>query len=75
MNIYTKFRQLLPRQPLLLGSVAALHSDGTITVTLITGGDVKVIGQGVTVSDRVYIQGHELIGKAPTMPFYEEEIF
>jgi hypothetical protein len=37
-NLWRQFEDLLPDSPLLLGTVATHHTDGTVTVELLDGG-------------------------------------
>lgn len=66
-NLWRQFAALLPESPLLLGTVAAHHADGTVTVTLLDGGILRVAGSGA-VGDRVFVRDGKVTGDAPALP-------
>jgi len=74
VNIYHRFRQLLPEEPLLIGRVTALNPDGSMTVALVSGGGVRAIGQPFQADTPVFVRGREVVGEAPEMQSYEVEI-
>jgi hypothetical protein len=68
-NVWALFKELLPRDPLLIGTLTS--TDGTTSVmTLIDGGVVSVRGTG-TVSGKYYIRGGRIEGEAPDMTAQE----
>lgn len=71
-NLYRALRDLLPEAPLQVGTVAAVHDDGTATVTLPGGGQLRLRGTAAA-SDRVYIKDGKIDGPAPDLPFVEIE--
>lgn len=66
-NIYRALLDLLPQDPLLVGTVAAVHTDGTATVQYPGGGTQRVRGEAES-GDRVFVQGGVITGPAPTLP-------
>ena len=76
-NLWRQFKGLLPDSPLLLGTVAAHHADGTVTVELLDGGLLRVMagndGAGF-VGDRVFVRNGQIEDSAPTLPTVEIEI-
>ncbi len=72
-NLWRQFQDLLPDAPLLVGTVVTRHGDGTVTVELLGGGLLRVIGEGAQ-GDRLFVRGTEVIGPAPTLPTVEIEI-
>ena len=72
-NLWRQFEELLPDSPLLLGTVATHHADGTVTVELLDGGPLRVTGSG-SVGDRVFVRDGRVTGDAPTLPTVEIEI-
>jgi hypothetical protein len=65
-NARIAFEDLLPRDPLVVGTV--LHSVGGVTtVTLYDGGSLKVRGSA-SVGSKVYIRGGIIQGAAPDLP-------
>lgn len=64
-NVWTLFNTLLPRDPLLVGTVTS--TDGTLSViTLLDAGVVSVRGTA-TVGTKVYIRAGRIEGPAPSM--------
>lgn len=76
-NLWRQFEDLLPDSPLLLGTVATHHADGTVTVELLDGGLLRVaVGNSSSgsVGDRVFVRDGRVTGDAPTLPTVEIEI-
>lgn len=66
--LYTRLLRLLPDQPVLTATVYALHGDGTATVTLLGGADLRVRNPlSAGVGSTVYVQGDAVIGDAPSL--------
>lgn len=68
MNPYKQLLDLLPLPPLLSGTATVIHSDGTVTVELPGGGEVRVRGVAAS-GDRVLVKDGEIRGDAPDLPF------
>lgn len=66
MNLFKRFRQLLPEPPLLVGDVVAIAS-GVATIEEPGGGLSTAIGPA-TVGDRVFVRAGVIQGPAPTLP-------
>jgi len=74
-NIFRRLVELLPDDPLLLGTVTAKNSDGTATITLPGGGVQRVRDRlGSAPGTRVFIQGGAVTGPAPALPYSELEV-
>lgn len=68
-NNWAKFKELLPRDPLLFATLGS--TDGTTSlVTLMDGGVVRVRGTG-NVGGKYYIRGGKIDGEAPVMVQHE----
>jgi hypothetical protein len=74
MNLWKRFQDLLPKEPLLVATVTAHNSDGTSTVQFPGGGYALVKGQGVAVGLTAYVQGGWIKGEAPELTVYEFEV-
>ncbi len=62
-------KKLLPTDPLLTGTVAVNWDDGTATVTLPGGGEVRVQSkEAYPVGQRVFIKNGKIQGEAPSLP-------
>lgn len=66
-NPYRQFLNLLPKRPLLVGTITTVNSDGTVDVELPDSKIVRVRGTG-SVDDRVFVQDGEVRGAAPDLP-------
>lgn len=73
-NLWQRFRELLPSDPLLIGTVLSHNADGTSTVELPGGGQLRVMGQGVAVAAKAFIQGGRIVEQAPDLPVTEIEV-
>jgi hypothetical protein len=66
MNLYKKFRDLLPEPPLLVGTVIA-YANGTATIEEPGGGRSQARGEAA-VNDRVFFRAGAIEGPAPNLP-------
>ncbi len=67
-NLWKRLEILLPAQPLLVGTVILHHPDGTSSVQLSDGRELRVRGQSVAVGQKAFVQGGEIRGQAPSLP-------
>ncbi|SEH05528.1 Uncharacterised protein [Candidatus Venteria ishoeyi] len=65
-NQWSRFKQVLPSDPLLVAVIDVVHGDGTTTVTFTGGGTARVRGTG-TVGGSVYVRGGQIEGEAPAL--------
>lgn len=63
-NEWAKFKYLLPKEPTLVGQVAVVHMDDTVTLNMVGGGTQRVRGTGA-LGDYHYVRAQTLEGKAP----------
>lgn len=68
MNLWRKFKELLPSDPLLAGAVASHNADGTSSITLPDGSLIRARGQGVAVGLMAFVRAGLVEGPAPTLP-------
>ena len=74
-NIYRRLLELLPSEPTLTATVAAVHADGTATVTYPGGGTARLRNPfDQTAGQPVYTQGDAITGAAPDLPLVLIEI-
>jgi hypothetical protein len=66
-NVFRQLLELLPQTPLTIAVVASDHADGTCTVTYPGGSQVRVRGEGFSVSEQVFIRDGVIEGLAPTL--------
>jgi len=67
MNVYRQLIDLLPQDPVRVGTIAAVHADSTVTVTYPGGGQQRARAEGYSVADTVFIQSGEVRGPAPAL--------
>jgi hypothetical protein len=72
-NVWAKWKRLLPDDPLLVGEIADVYADGTVQVSPIGGGTLRVRGEG-TEGDVVWVRGGRIEGAAPEMEGVEIEV-
>lgn len=74
MNLWKRFQDLIPHDPLLVGTVLAHHADGTSTVELLGGGTLRVRGQDVAIGTAAWVRAGVIEGEAPTLSQVEIEV-
>ena len=68
-NPFVKLTDLLTTRGPQVATVAAVNTDGTVTVTILGGGQQRVrASQPFGVGDRVIVQRSLATSKAPTLP-------
>lgn len=72
-NLYRQLRELLPEPALTVATVAATHSDGTVTVTYPGGSQQRVRGEGA-VGTKVFVRAGVVEGEAPGLPSVTIEV-
>lgn len=70
MNAYGRLLRLLPKDPLLIGTVTDHNDDGTSTLLLIDGRPIRVRGQDVAVGLKAFIRAGRVEGEAPNLPLF-----
>ena len=74
MNVWSQFKKLLPSQALLAGQVMAHNADGTSTVQLPDGAQIKARGTDVAVGSKAFVRGGEIVGEAPSLSVFDAEV-
>jgi hypothetical protein len=72
-NLWKQFRDLLPNDPLQVGSVIAA-SDTEVTVEKADGSRLKVRGSDYAIGSQVYFRAGAIEGEAPDLPVIHIEI-
>lgn len=68
-NFWQQFKDLMPSEPKLVGTIAASYGNGLYGVNLVGGGSVQAISNtDRLIGDKVYITGKVIEGKAPDLP-------
>lgn len=70
-NIWRIFSDLMPAEPMLVGTVLAHFDDDYSTIEMPGGGVIRARGTGVAIGDKAFVQGGEVRGEAPDLTFYE----
>lgn len=63
-NVYRALIDVLPRDPRLVGQVATVHGDGTLTVALPGGGSQRIRGSAA-LNGQVFFKGGVVESAAP----------
>ncbi len=66
LNLYRQLRELLPEPALTVATVAATHTDGSVTVTYPGGAQQRVRGDS-TVGQNVFVRAGQVEGQAPNL--------
>ena len=66
LNLYRQLRDMLPEPALTVATVAATHTDGTVTVTYPGGAQQRVRGDS-TVGQKVFVRAGQVEGQAPNL--------
>lgn len=67
-TLYTRLLELLPGQPVLTATVAAVYGDGTALATMPGGAQARVRNPFANgVGDAVFVQDGAVIGEAPAL--------
>lgn len=71
-SLYLGMAELLASDPMLFGVIADVFADGTATVTLAGGGQMRVRNPlGMAAAAHVYLQGGAITGEAPAFDVIE----
>lgn len=71
VDVWKRFKGLLPSQTVTIATVTAINSDGTSSLTTPEGGTLRAIGTDVGVGANVYVQFGRITGPAPNLPSYD----
>jgi hypothetical protein len=72
-NLWKQFQDLLPTQATQIGTVVTIHSDGTVSVQLLGGGILRVIGAAAE-NARVFVRDGRITGVAPDLEQIDIEV-
>lgn len=68
-NFWQQFKDLLPSEPKLVGTITADYGNGLYGVSLVGGGTTQAVSNtDRSNGDKVYIVGKVIEGKAPDLP-------
>lgn len=74
-NLFLRLQELLAGDPRLIGTVVAVHVDGTATVAMQGGGQLRLRNPlGVELNSPVFFEGSVITGPAPDLPVVEIEV-
>lgn len=75
MNIWSKFRKLLPGAPRQIGTVTAINEPAaTSTLTLLDGAQIIARGIDVPIGSQAYVRAGTIEGPAPDLPLVVIEV-
>lgn len=73
-NLWTAFKELLPKTDITTGQVNIVHADGSSTITDPMGNIIRVQGDTVAVGTHCYVQSGRIIAEAPALTSYVVEV-
>ena len=68
VNIWNRFKKLLPDSPLQIVTVNTINGDGTSSVATASGGALRVFGVGVAAGNKAYVKDGRILEEAPNLP-------
>jgi hypothetical protein len=74
MNLFKAFIDLIPTEPLRVGTVIEVHGDETSIVELLDGARIRVRGTSVEAGKKAFVRAGAIEGEAPNLPIVEIEI-
>ncbi len=75
INIWRRFEELIKPAAQEVAEITAIHTDGTVSATSMTGGAMRLrCAISVAVGDKVFVAAGEVKGKAPSLPYYEIDV-
>ncbi|MTI11854.1 hypothetical protein [Sansalvadorimonas verongulae] len=73
-NPWKQFQGLLPKASRIIGTVASHNSNGTSTITLRDGVTMTAKGQSVSVGQRAFVEGGEIVREVPDLPNHKIQV-
>ena len=71
-EIYRRLRELLPDQPVMIGTVSAVYPNKTALIELLGGGFAVAANPiGAQQSARVFVRDDLIVSEAPNLPIEE----
>lgn len=64
-NPWLRLQRLLPKSPMLIGTVLNQNSDQTTDLQTLGGGRITVAGNGFEAGTRVFFQDNRIVSQAP----------
>jgi len=75
INLWKRFEELIKPAAEEVVTITAIHADGTVSATTMTGGTVRLrCAIEVQVADKAFAAGGEVRAVAPSLTYYELEI-
>lgn len=75
INIWRRFENLIKPAAEEVVIITAIHADGTVTATTMTGGTVRLrCAVEIEVGNKAFAAAGEVRAKAPALTYYELEV-
>lgn len=75
INLWKRFENLIKPAAEEVVTITAIHADGTVTATTMTGGTVRLrCAIEIEVADKAFSAAGEVRAKAPALTYYELEV-
>lgn len=73
-NRYLRFQNLFKKTTKVVGTIVSHNADGTSTLLLPDGNNLKAVGQIVGIGLKAYVIDGVVVSSAPTLPIYTYEV-
>jgi hypothetical protein len=76
MNIWTKFKELIPQRKYLIGEVTSIDATNKLsTITLLGGSSTTVKGTSVSVGNLCLIENGIIVQELPSLSAYSVTVY
>ena len=74
-NIWDKFRSLLPKTPLMVGTILSIDQVKHFSRVELNGGAVIIVsGTSVSIGKKAFIRNGSIQSEAPDLPVFKTEV-
>lgn len=71
INVFNRFQALTPKTTVSVVEITVINGDGTSTATTLAGVTITVLGTSVTVGNKAFVRGGEILRQAPNLTVTE----
>jgi hypothetical protein len=71
INVFNRFQALTPKLTTSVVEITVVNSDGTSNATTLAGVTITVIGTSLSVGDKAFVRGGEILRQAPDLTITE----
>jgi|GEM_PF-2710438 ATP:corrinoid adenosyltransferase len=74
INVSRQLKEILAEAPTLTGTVTAINTDGTSTITMTGGGTLIALGVTVAVGKVAYIKDQVIVGESQSLTLFSLDV-